>query len=76
MRLLATSGIGLVEIVEATRHFRDAGSSPLSLMCQICRARDSGAKTARGVGVQLMSVLGDSIDTIRQQCRPGHIRDI
>ena len=25
-------------------------------------------KTARGVGVQLMSVLGDSIDTIRQQC--------
>ena len=25
-------------------------------------------KTARGVGVQLMSVLGDSKDTIRQQC--------
>ena len=28
----------------------------------------SGAKTARGVGAQLMLVLGDVIDTIRQQC--------
>ena len=45
----------------------------LSLMCpglglQICRPRHSEAKPARGVGVQLLSVLGDSKDTIRQQC--------
>ena len=49
------------------------GVPRLSLMrpglgLQICRARNSEAKTVRGVGIQLMSVLGDSIDTIRQQC--------
>ena len=31
-------------------------------------ARNGGAETARGVGVQLMLVLGNSIDNIRQQC--------
>ena len=31
-------------------------------------AKNSGAKTAHGVSVQFMVVLGDLIDTIRQQC--------
>jgi len=38
-------------------------------LCPLIRGqRNSWAKTARGVGVQLMLVLGDLIDTIRQQC--------
>jgi len=45
----------------------------VSLLCpglglQTCRARNSEAKSARGVGLQLMSLLEDSIGTIRQQC--------